>query len=783
MENDLSKGFSNDKEVHLFPLGFMLPVLPVFENILFPHAILELSITTPIARAAVEHHLNSDTPILVLPQQKNIHFPAMEDIFSLGCQARVLRCLTIDESSCTILIEGLERVQIQNMTLDDDIGYLAEPVDLPQEDISEEEALFWMERLRNAFGSLIKNNEEIHPELQPLFELELDDERFIYMCSNNLMLSREQKIIILASTNLREQAQILLAHIEQEQDFLQVNNNALEKVQSKIEQQNRAYFVKQQIRSLQEELEEVDQDLSLETNRDLNKLKVLFEENPPPKDVWEEIQAEFERLSKMPVDASEYNVGKNWLSALAKLPWNSPPAPEVDIEKAQQILDEEHYGLEKIKERIIEQLAVQKLKGESLGTVLCFVGPPGVGKTSLTKSIAKALGRPFERISLAGIKDEAEIRGHRRTYIGSMAGRFIRAIQKAQSRSALLLLDEIDKIGRDVRGDPSSALLEILDPEQNTGFVDHYIDVPFDFSQVFFVCTANTLDSIDPALRDRLEILELHSYTLEEKQEIVHKHLIPKVAAEHAITKLDIHTDLIPFIINGYTREAGLRKLSQKLASLARKTALAQLKGEDLFIESQAQVRSFLGPELPPPTSVTQLPIGQSLGLAWTPVGGEILRIQAMIQPHTKDTIHQTGNLGSVMKESIEVAYTYIRTHHHKEATTAALHLHVPQGAVSKDGPSAGMAIAMAIYGAIHQRKIANGIAMTGELDLGGNIGAIGGLKEKILAAYRLDVRTIIIPKENEHELMDIPQHIQSALQIHLVSHIDETLALCFPKS
>ena len=782
MENDLSKGLSNDKEGHLFPLGFMFPVLPVFENILFPNAILQLSITTPVAKAAVDHHLNSEAPILVLPQQKNITFPAAEDMFSLGCLARILRCITIDESSCTILIEGLKRVQIQNMVLDDDIGYLAEPEDLPQEKISEEETLFWMERLRNAFGALIKNNEEIHPELQPLFDLELDDERFIYMCSNNLMLSREQKIIILASTNLREQAQILLAHIEQEQDFLQVNNSALEQVQGKIEQQNRAYFVKQHIRSLQEELDEVDQDLSLETNRDLQKLKVLFEENPPPKYVWEEVQAEFERLSKMPVDASEYNVGKNWLSALAKLPWNSSPAPEVDIEKSQIVLDEDHYGLEKIKERIIEQLAVQKLKGESLGTVLCFVGPPGVGKTSLTKSIAKALGRPFERISLAGIKDEAEIRGHRRTYIGSMAGRFIRAIQKAQSRSALILLDEIDKIGRDVRGDPSSALLEILDPEQNTEFLDHYIDVPFDFSQVFFVCTANTLDTIDPALRDRLEILELHSYTLEEKQEIVHKHLIPKIVSEHAIAELNIQRDLIPFIINGYTREAGLRALHQKLSTLARKTALAQLQGKSLFIESKEQVRSFLGAELPPPAPITQLPIGQSLGLAWTPVGGEILRIQAMIQPHTKDSIHQTGNLGSVMKESIEVAYTYIRTHHQKESTTASLHVHVPQGAVSKDGPSAGMAIAMAMYGAIHQREITSGIAMTGEIDLGGNISAIGGLKEKMLAAYRLGVRTIIIPKENEYELIDIPKDIQNALHIHLVSHIDETLVLCFPK-
>ena len=756
----------------------MNPVLPIFEKILLPGAIEEHQITTPIGNAVVDYHLNSGLPLLVFPQHSQKEFPETDEIFPFGCRAKVLRCLTIDDNSCTILLEGMDRVRTENIVFDDQVGFLAEPIDLRNDICSDEEYSFWFNKLKTQFSTLVRKSGEIHPEILPLLDINTDDERFIHMCSNHLMLNREKKLLFLASTHPIERLKILLTHIEQEMDFQELNTKAIEDVQKDIEKQNRAYFVRKQIQQLQKEIDKPD---LITENRDLKKLKKLFIDNPPPQSIMDEIDAELIRLSKMSVDSSEYNIGKNWLSALSKLPWKSPEPKEIDIDAAHQCLDQDHHGLSKIKERIIEQLAVQKCKKKTLGTILCLVGPPGVGKTSLSKSIAKALARPYERISLAGIKDEAEIRGHRRTYIGSMPGRFIRAIQKAKTKAPLILLDEIDKIGRDVRGDPSSALLEILDPEQNNEFVDHYVDVPFDFSQVFFICTANTLDTVEPALRDRLEILQLHSYTREEKHEITRKHLLDKVATEHGISSIPIKDELIPFLIDGYTREAGLRKLSQKLASLARKTAVSLLKKEEFSIDSEEKVRVLLGPELPPPPPLHTLPVGQTLGLAWTPVGGEILRIQTTLLHEKKGKVQQTGNLGQVMKESIEVAHAYINANHSSEKSSQDIHIHIPQGAISKDGPSAGMAIALAIYSAQQRKKSIEGIAMTGELDLSGHINAIGGLKEKLLAAYRANIRTVMIPKENQHELVDIPDTIRNELTVHLIEHIKDALSICFP--
>ncbi|MAA78194.1 MAG: endopeptidase La [Deltaproteobacteria bacterium] len=757
----------------------MNPVLPIFEKILLPGAIEEHHITTPIGNAVVEYHLNSGLPLLVLPQHHQNDFPDTHEIYPFGCRAKVLRCLTIDDNSCTILLEGINRIRTEDIVFDEQVGFLAEPIDIQNETCSDEEYGFWFDKLKKQFAALIQKNGEIHPQILPLLEINTDDERFIHMCSNHLLLNREKKLLFLASTHPIERLKILLTHIEQEMDFQDLNFNAIEEVQKDIEKQNRAYFVRKQIQRLHKEIDTPD---LLTENRDLKKLQKTFIDNPPPQTVMDEIHAEIIRLSKMSVDSSEYNIGKNWLTSLSKLPWKSPAPKEIDIDVAQQCLDKDHHGLTKVKERIIEQLAVQKCKKQTLGTILCLVGPPGVGKTSLSKSIAKALERPYARISLAGIKDEAEIRGHRRTYIGSMPGRFIRALQKSKTKAPLIVLDEIDKIGRDVRGDPSSALLEILDPEQNDEFVDHYIDVPFDLSQVFFICTANTLDTVDPALRDRLEILQLHSYTREEKHEITRKHLLEKVATEHGIASIPIQDTLIPFLIDGYTREAGLRKLSQRLASLARKTAVSLLRKEEFSIDSEEQVRALLGPELPPPPPIHDIPIGQTLGLAWTPVGGEVLRIQTILLHEKNGKVRQTGNLGQVMKESIEIAYAYINANHKFKNTHSDIHVHIPQGSISKDGPSAGLAIALAIYSVQKNQRSLGGIAMTGELDLSGHVNAIGGLKEKILAAYRANITTVVIPTENQHELVDIPPSILTEMTIHLIEHIEEALTLCFEK-
>ena len=757
----------------------MNPILPIFEEILFPGCLSELMIHNSLAVGAIEYHLHTQEDILVTPMLRKEEFPSPTDFFSFGCQAKILRSLSIDTHSRKILIEGVARIKVTDLSLDPEIGYTGTPNFLDDHIVSEEDTEFWMEKLKSSFTLLYQKDRNLHPEIHPILSVPRSHDHLIFACAQQLKLRREQRLMLLASQNQLERVQLLLHHIAQESDFQEINNRAIENVHLNIEKQNRSYFIKKHMQSLQDELP--DQANTI-LNRDLTKIQERMQASPPPQDIQTEIDVEMQRLSQMSIDSSEYNIGLNWLTVLSKLPWQQENLKEIDINFAEKVLNSDHYGLEEIKERILEQLAVQKRLGRNMGTILCFVGPPGVGKTSLAQSIAKSLSRPFQRISLGGIKDEAEIRGHRRTYIGAMPGRFIRSILKAQSKRPVLLLDEIDKIGRDVRGDPSSALLEILDPEQNHAFVDHYIDQPFDLSQVLFICTANTLDSIDPALLDRLEVLELYSYTREEKEQIVTRHLIPKIAAEHAIGTIAINPQLISFLIEGYTREAGLRKLSQILAKIARKTALSIIREEKTDIQTRDDIRQRLGPELPPPSPITDLSIGQSLGLAWTPICGSVLRIQAFVSIENTEKLTITGNLGTVMKESIAVAYTYIQIKHSKN-NPSPLHIHVPEGAISKDGPSAGLAIAIAIYSALNHKKPLSGIAMTGEIDLAGYVSAIGGLKEKILAAYHRGIHTIILPKENAHEVVKIPPSIRERMVIRCVSSFEEAQQICFAGS
>ena len=753
----------------------MNPILPTYADILLPGSIFEMRVCTPLAVAAVEYHLQVQEDLLVVPILAKEEFPAPELFFSFACRGKILRSLTIDSTSQQILIEGIERVQIKDITLDEQIGYTGIPMSLEETEIDEKDSDFWMDKLKGAFENLYQKNRDIHPELHTIFSLPRTNHQWIYACSQHLKLRREQHLLLLASTNRIEQIQLLLEHISQEQAFQKINNQSIDSVHRSIESQNRSYFIKKHIQALQQELAESP----LPIHRDLQKIHQHIQVHPPPTAIRIEIETEIQRLSKMPIDSSEYNIGLNWLMTLSKIPWSESEPQTIDIDFAEQTLDADHYGLEDIKERILEQLAVQKKIGRNMGSILCFVGPPGVGKTSLAQSIAKSLSRPFQQISLGGIKDEAEIRGHRRTYMGAMPGRIIRCLLKANHKSPVVLLDEIDKIGRDVRGDPSSALLEVLDPEQNHAFVDHYLDQPVDLSSILFICTANTVDSIDPALLDRLEVLELYSYTREEKETIAHQHLIPKIAAEHAIETIHIQHHLLPFLIEGYTREAGLRKFSQVLAKLARKTALANIRGKTLHIHTKAQIRELLGPEIPAPTPI-DISIGQALGLAWTPIAGSVLRIQVFCRPEGKAPYIITGSVGDVMKESVSVAYTHIMMNYAPKSHSL-LHIHVPAGAVSKDGPSAGLAIAMAIYSALHQEIPQSNIAMTGEIDLTGHISAIGGVKEKILAAFRRGVETVLLPKENEHDLVKIPASIREQINILCISSVAEAKHICFP--
>ncbi|MEC7983808.1 MAG: endopeptidase La, partial [Myxococcota bacterium] len=660
---------------------------------------------------------------------------------------------------------------------DPHIGYVATPYTLKERALDEEKRNFWFAKLKEALQEYLNSDTDLHPELYKLLDLQ-EEERFINLCAAQLIIPRSDRLLLLAEPSVENRIHMLIEHLVQEKTFRTLYSRITEKIQNKLDTQNRNYFLRHQISALREELDE-----EAVEKEDLRKIRIAMKDNPPPETILKEMQQEIQRLEKMSLDSSEYNLGRNWLSTLAKLPWNRRTSKTIDLQLASHILDKEHYGLDKVKERIIEQLAVQSTQKSTMGTILCLVGPPGVGKTSLAQSVALALGRNFQRISLGGIKDESEIRGHRRTYIGSMPGRVIRAIQKANCKNPLILLDEIDKISRDLRGDPTAALLEVLDPEQNNGFVDHYLDQPFDLSSVFFMCTANTQETIPSPLLDRLEVITLNSYSLEEKQQITEKHLIRRAEEDHGVDTIHLDRKLIPFLIENYTHEAGLRKLNQHLAKIARQTVLRDIRDEQtLKIQSPEDLYSLLGaPTTIKPDLKTSV-IGRSIGLAWTPSGGELLFLEAILKPQGKGNLKSTGNLGSVMQESVAVAHSYIQSYHgNPNQENPDLHIHVPQGAISKDGPSAGIGIAIAIYSALHKKAVEPLCAMTGELSLSGAVHGIGGLREKCLAAQRMGLEHVLIPNENRHEIPLLPASLREALTFHLISHMEEVLRFCFP--
>ncbi len=741
-----------------------LPVLPLRDIVIYPFMIVPLFVSREKSIRAVDEALGENRMIL-LASQKDLdkEEPTAEDLYAVGTAAVIMRMLKLPDGRIRILVQGLARANIESVDATGE--YLRSRVSVMQEVLPPERSLEVEALVRNVRASMekaINLGKNISPEVMAIIANLDDAGRLADLSASNLELKVEdaQSVLDIADTTarLRRVNDLLNKEIE----VLTVQQEINTQARADIDRSQREFYLRQQLKAIQSELGEGNE-LAEETAQFREKIEAA----KMPKTAEEEALRQLKKLERMHPDAAETATLRNWMEIMTDLPWSRSSVDNLDLQKAEQVLNEDHYGLEKVKDRIIEALAVRKLKEKPKGPILCLVGPPGVGKTSLGRSIARALDRKFMRLSLGGVHDEAEIRGHRRTYVGAMPGRIIQAVQQAGTNNPLIMLDEIDKVGADFRGDPSSALLEVLDPEQNNSFRDNYLGVTFDLSNVIFMTTANVLDTIQPALRDRMEVIRLAGYTEEEKREIAIRHLIPKQMEENGITAKDLHvskTALIT-IIQQYTQEAGLRQLEREIGKICRKIARKIAEGHKGGIRvSLKSVHEFLGPpKIIPEEVLKKDQIGVATGLAWTAVGGDVLFIEAL-RMRGKGNLVLTGQLGDVMRESAQAAYSYAKSRA-KELDIAEedfsnydLHIHIPEGAIPKDGPSAGITLATAMVSALSSRPVRKDVAMTGEITLRGNVLPIGGVKEKVLAARRARVTTIILPQQNRRDLDEVPK-------------------------
>jgi ATP-dependent Lon protease len=771
-------GFEEDPATVTVPTE--LPILPLRGVVIFPSAIVPLLISRGSSLKLVEDCLKGDR-ILGLAAQKNAEDenPAPGALFSRGSAGRILKMLKYPDGSMRILVQGIQRIEIRDYIQQD--PYLrARIVPLhdsvqPSRDLDALQA-----HVVSQFSKFVSMVPYLPDELQGVVMNIKDPGRVADLIASQLNISSDEKQDLLNVLDIRTRLEKLSTILTREVELVELGHKIQSQVQTELNKNQKEFYLRQQMRAIQKELGEGDS-----RSNEIEELKKKIEEAKMPEEARKAADNELERLRIIPPESAEHSMVRTYLEWLANLPWSISTEDHLDIPHARQVLDEDHYDLEKIKDRILEYLAVRKLRQDPKGPILCFVGPPGVGKTSLGRSIARAIGRKFARISLGGVRDEAEIRGHRRTYIGSLPGRIIQSLRTAGSNNPLFMLDEIDKLGMDFRGDPSSALLEVLDPEQNFSFQDHYLDVPFDLSKVMFITTANYLEPVPPALKDRMEVIELAGYTDEEKLEIAKRHLIPKQIRENGLTPEHISFEdaAILLVARSYTHEAGVRNLERELGRVCRKVARAVTEGHTgLTAITPAKVHELLGPEkfFSEVAERTMEP-GVAIGLAWTPNGGDILFIEATRMAGKKG-LTLTGHLGDVMKESAQAALSYIRSRADRLGIPADffencdLHIHVPAGAIPKDGPSAGITMATALASLLTGRPIRSHLAMTGEMTLRGRVMPIGGVKEKVLAARRAGVTTIILPQRNEKDLEDVPANVQQELQFHFVETIDEVL-------
>ncbi|ALC18272.1 ATP-dependent Lon protease (La)/serine peptidase [Desulfuromonas soudanensis] len=760
-----------------------LPLLPVRDVVIFPYMILPLFVGREKSIAAVEAALSRDRMIFLATQREmGEEEPQPEDIFTVGTVAMIMRMLKLPDGRVKILVQGLAKGRLEAFTSEAPfftarIERLVEPrlSELPLE----VEAL--MRTVRDQLAELLNMGRTLAPEVMVVVENIEDPGSLADLVASNMGLkvaSAQELIEVLDPLERLRRVKDLLA---KELELMSVQNRIQSQAKEEMGKSQREYFLREQLRAIQSELGEADA-----RAEEIAELRQKLEAAGLPETARGEAEKQLKRLETMHPEAAEYSILRTYMDWLVELPWSRTTRDNLDLKKARKVLDEDHYNLEKVKERILEFLAVRKLKKELKGPVLCFVGPPGVGKTSLGRSIARALGREFVRLSLGGVRDEAEIRGHRRTYVGALPGRIIQGIKQAGTSNPVFMLDELDKIGADFRGDPSSALLELLDPEQNHAFSDHYINLPFDLSNVMFIATANVMDPIPSALKDRLEVIRLAGYTAEEKLSIARQYLVPRQQKANGLKKGNVRfsDNAIMKLITGYTAESGLRNLERELGSICRKVARRVAEGrKDPVLVTETAVTRFLGaPRYLPEEERREDEIGVATGLAWTEVGGEILYIEVSTMKG-KGNLTLTGQLGDVMKESAQAALSYARAHAVELGIdpdifeTIDLHVHVPAGAIPKDGPSAGVTMATALISALSGRRVSKDVAMTGEITLRGKVLPIGGLKEKVLAAVQAHIGTIIIPRRNEKDLEDIPRHLRKKVEFVLARTMDEVLA------
>ncbi|MFP4561082.1 MAG: endopeptidase La [Thiohalorhabdus sp.] len=762
--------------------GDVVPVLPLRDVVIFPHMVIPLFVGREKSIAALEEAMANDKQILLVAQKDaSVDEPEAEGIHTVGTLSTILQLLKLPDGTVKVLVEGGKRAKVSDFRTEDEhyVGRVELLAETAYED-KEMDAL--MRSVINQFEQYVKLSKKTPPEVLTSLSSIEDPARLADTIAAHLSLKVEEKQEVLEMEDLRERLEHLYSLMESEIDLLQVEKRIRGRVKSQMEKSQREYYLNEQMKAIQKELGELE-----EGGNEVDELEEKVEQAGMPKEVKEKADKELKKLRMMSPMSAEATVVRNYIDWLVSVPWKKKSRLTRDLAKAQQVLDEDHYGLEKIKERILEYLAVQQRSKKLKGPILCLVGPPGVGKTSLGKSIARATNRKFIRMSLGGVRDEAEIRGHRRTYIGALPGKIVQNLAKTGTRNPLMLLDEVDKMGMDFRGDPASALLEVLDPEQNSHFQDHYLEAEVDLSQVMFLTTANSMN-IPPALRDRMEIIHLPGYTEEEKLHIAEKYLLPKQKEANGVKEdeLTVSRNAILDIIRRYTREAGVRNLEREMGTLCRKAAkelLTEPKRKKVQV-THKNLEKYLGvPRYRYGQAEEENQVGAATGLAWTEVGGDILTIEATVVPG-KGKLTITGQLGDVMQESIQAAMSVVRARSRWLGLEDDfyqkhdVHVHVPEGATPKDGPSAGIGMCTAIISSFTGIPVRADVGMTGELTLRGRVLPIGGLKEKLLAARRSGLKEVIIPRENEKDLTEIPANIKDPLQVHAVDTIDEVLRI-----
>ncbi len=763
-----------------------LSILALRDTVLFPGAIIPIDVGRPRSVRLIEQAIAEERPIVgvVTQRDRQVQEPGAEDLYEVGCSARILKVIKLAKDNYSVILQGVGRIRIDTwLAFEPFIRAKVSPIEDHLDPDRDVEAVALVQNIKETAKKLIALVPELPQEAAALLDSVSDYSQVADLVVGNLDIDPGEKQDVLETADVLERMRKVLTLLARQLEILKIRERINSQVQEEMGHSQREYVLRQQLKAIKGELGEMDDE-----SGDIEELQQKIEQAKMPEEVEKVALKQLDRLRHMQPSSAEYTVTRTYLEWLVELPWSKSTEDQIDLAHVREVLDADHYDLDKVKKRILEYMAVLKLNASKKGPILCLLGPPGVGKTSLGKSIARAIGRNFVRISLGGVRDEAEIRGHRRTYVGALPGRIVQGLRKAGTNNPVIVLDEIDKLGHDFRGDPASALLEVLDPEQNHTFSDHYLEVPFDLSRVMFIATANYADPIPPALKDRLEIIELPGYTRQEKLAIARRFLIPKQVREHGLEdagiEIEFTDDAIMTLIDSYTREAGVRNLEREIAAIVRGVAVKVVDGQvegGVRIDAE-DVPSYLGPQkyLPEMADRTAEP-GVATGLAWTPVGGEIMFVEATKMPG-KGGLMLTGQLGDVMKESAQAALSYVKSHlddfgiDPEDLAKSDLHVHVPAGAIPKDGPSAGVAMVSAITSLLAGVCVRSDVAMTGEITLRGLVLPVGGIKEKMLAAHRAGIKRIVLPERNAKDVVDVPEEIREQMDIVYVKTVDDVL-------